>query len=134
MARARSTRAGFQSIPKLVFPGGALIGCTAGFLNVPKIKGSHTAMKSGMLAAEAAFEALGAGRGDATSSTAYPAALKNSWVWDELKRVAQHPPGLPSGPLPAVSPMPALDTYLFRGHAPWTLHHTPDYSQLMKAQ
>src|SRR5439155_8024891 len=70
---------GFQSIPKLTFPGGALIGCTAGFMNVPKIKGSHTAMKTGMLAAEAAFEALGGNAGAQVRQ-----ALEQSWVWDEL--------------------------------------------------
>jgi electron-transferring-flavoprotein dehydrogenase len=121
---------GFQSIPKLVFPGGALIGCTAGFMNVPKIKGSHTAMKSGMLAAEAAFEALG--KDTPVELDSYPAALKKSWVWKELKAVRNIRPafhlGLAGGLLGS-----ALDTYIFRGHAPWTLHHTPDYSKLMKA-
>jgi electron-transferring-flavoprotein dehydrogenase len=120
---------GFQSIPKLVFPGGALIGCTAGFMNVPKIKGSHTAMKTGMLAAEAAFEALGRESGELDS---YPEALKKSWVWAELKSVRNVRPafhlGLAGGLLGS-----AIDTYIFRGHAPWTLHHTPDYSKLMKA-
>ncbi len=120
---------GFQSIPKLVFPGGALIGCTAGFMNVPKIKGSHTAMKTGMLAAEAAFEALGREAGELDS---YPQALKKSWVWAELKAVRNVRPafhlGLAGGLLGS-----AIDTYIFRGHAPWTLHHTPDYSKLMKA-
>ncbi|QAY78604.1 electron transfer flavoprotein-ubiquinone oxidoreductase [Sphingosinicella sp. BN140058] len=77
---------GYQAIPKLVFPGGALIGCSAGFVNVPRIKGSHTAMKSGMLAAEAAFEAIAAERtGDALD--AYDTALHASWVADELKMV-----------------------------------------------
>ncbi len=61
MARARSRKGGLQSVPKLVFPGGALVGCAAGFMNVPRIKGSHNAMKTGMLAAEAAFAALGEG-------------------------------------------------------------------------
>ncbi len=75
---------GLQSIPKLVCPGGALIGCTAGFMNVPKIKGSHTAMKTGMLAAEAAFEALAEGREGTHELTAYPEALRDSWVWEEL--------------------------------------------------
>ena len=121
---------GFQSIPKLVFPGGALIGCTAGFMNVPKIKGSHTAMKSGMLAAEAAFEALG--NEAPVELDSYPAALKKSWVWKELKAVRNIRPafhlGLAGGLLGS-----ALDTYILRGHAPWTLHHTPDYSKLMKA-
>ena len=121
---------GFQSIPKLIFPGGALIGCTAGFMNVPKIKGSHTAMKTGMLAAEAAFEALA--QDEPGELIAYPERLKKSWVWTELKRVRNVRPafhlGLWGGLLSS-----ALDTYIFRGHAPWTLHHTPDYSKLMKA-
>ena len=77
---------GFQSVPKLFFPGGALIGCSAGFVNVPRIKGSHNAMKTGMLAAEAAFAALTAGRsGD--ELTAYEEAYRNSWVYTDLKRV-----------------------------------------------
>ncbi len=77
---------GFQSVPKLSFPGGALIGCTAGFLNVPRIKGSHTAMKSGMLAAEAAVEALAAGRAH-DELTAYQAGYENSWIYKELRGV-----------------------------------------------
>jgi electron-transferring-flavoprotein dehydrogenase len=121
---------GFQSIPKLIFPGGALIGCTAGFMNVPKIKGSHTAMKTGMLAAEATFDALA--QDEPGELIAYPERLKKSWVWTELKRVRNVRPafhlGLWGGLLGS-----ALDTYIFRGHAPWTLHHTPDYSKLMKA-
>src|SRR5690606_26370740 len=71
---------GLQSIPKLVFPGGALIGCSAGFVNLPRIKGSHNAMKTGMLGAEAAFEAVKAGRaGDELSS--YPEAFRKSWAY-----------------------------------------------------
>ena len=82
---------GLQSLPKLVFPGGALIGCSAGFLNVPRIKGSHTAMKSGMMAAEAAAEALAAQRaGD--ELTAYPEAFKASWVHEELRKVRNFEP------------------------------------------
>jgi electron-transferring-flavoprotein dehydrogenase len=80
------TEGGFQSVPKLVFPGGALIGCSAGFVNVPRIKGSHNAMKTGMLAAEAAFEALGAGR-EADTLDAYEEAYRNSWVYSDLKNV-----------------------------------------------
>jgi electron-transferring-flavoprotein dehydrogenase len=80
------TEGGFQSVPKLFFPGGALIGCSAGFVNVPRIKGSHNAMKTGMLAAEAAFAALGAGRaGDELSE--YETAYRSSWVYQDLKRV-----------------------------------------------
>src|SRR5882757_10800724 len=70
---------GYQSIPRLHFPGGALLGCSAGFVNVPKIKGSHNAMKSGMLATEAAFDALGAGR-EGDELTAYQTAFDSSWV------------------------------------------------------
>jgi electron-transferring-flavoprotein dehydrogenase len=80
------TEGGFQSVPKLTFPGGALIGCSAGFVNVPRIKGSHNAMKTGMMAAEAAFEALKAGR-SYDELTAYPAAYEKSWVYTDLKRV-----------------------------------------------
>jgi len=80
------TEGGFQSVPKLTFPGGALIGCSAGFINLPRIKGSHNAMKSGMMAAEAAFEAIGAGRtGD--ELTAYTTAYESSHVYTDLKRV-----------------------------------------------
>jgi electron-transferring-flavoprotein dehydrogenase len=121
---------GFQSIPKLTFPGGALIGCTAGFMNVPKIKGSHTAMKSGMLAAEAAFEALGSS--EPIELDSYTERLKKSWVWPELKAVRNIRPSFHLGLLGGLAGS-ALDTYLFRGHAPWTLHHTPDYTKLMKA-
>jgi electron-transferring-flavoprotein dehydrogenase len=87
---------GLQSVPKLVFPGGALIGCAAGFVNVPRIKGSHTAMKSGMLAAEAAFGALAAGRaGD--ELTAYPEAWRKSWAWQDLHKVRNVKPALKHG-------------------------------------
>jgi electron-transferring-flavoprotein dehydrogenase len=80
------TEGGLQSVPKLVFPGGALIGCAAGFVNVPRIKGSHNAMKTGMLAAEAAFAALGEGReGDELGR--YVAAWRESWVYRDLARV-----------------------------------------------
>ena len=82
------TEGGLQSVPKLYFPGGALIGCSAGFVNVPRIKGSHNAMKTGMLAAEAAFAALAAGRaGDELE--AYEKAYENSWVYEDLKPGAQ---------------------------------------------
>ena len=95
-ARALS-EGGFQSIPKLVFPGGALIGDTAGFLNVPKIKGTHTAMKSGMVAAEAAFAALA--EGEAPELTAYPALLEQELGLGRAARRAQHPAGVPLGPV-----------------------------------
>jgi electron-transferring-flavoprotein dehydrogenase len=85
------TEGGWQSIPKLTFPGGALIGCSAGFVNLPRIKGSHNAMKTGMLAAEAAFDAVTNGRqGD--ELVAYPEAFKKSWVAKELKQVRNAKP------------------------------------------
>ena len=90
---------GWQAVPKLVFPGGALIGCSAGFVNVPRIKGSHTAMKSGMLAADAVAEAIGAGRGGDTLD-AYPAAIEESWIASELKIVRNAEPAVARfGPL-----------------------------------
>ncbi|MBV8467623.1 MAG: electron transfer flavoprotein-ubiquinone oxidoreductase [Burkholderiales bacterium] len=85
---------GLQSIPKLVFPGGALIGCSAGFVNVPRIKGSHNAMKTGMLAAEAAFDAVAAGSNGHDELIAYPQKLRASWVWDDLDRVRNVKPSL----------------------------------------
>jgi electron-transferring-flavoprotein dehydrogenase len=94
-ARAIS-EGGLQSIPKLVFPGGALIGDAAGFLNVPRIKGTHTAMKTGMLAAEAAFAALAQGRAH-DALTAYPEAFRKSWVYEELHKVRNVKPGLKWG-------------------------------------
>jgi len=118
---------GFQAIPQLSFPGGLLIGCAAGFLNVPKIKGSHTAMKSGMVAAETVFRQL-----QGESGADYRTALEASWIWDELRRVRNIRPGFRWGLLPGLAHA-ALDTYLFRGRAPWTLRHTPDYAHLKRA-
>jgi electron-transferring-flavoprotein dehydrogenase len=118
---------GFQSIPLLDFPGGALIGCAAGFVNVPKIKGSHTAMKSGMAAAEAVFARLG---GDERASV--QAALEHSWVWDELRQVRNIRPSFRLGTLAGLA-YSALDTYLLRGRAPWTFHNHADYAQTARA-
>ncbi|MDG4549562.1 MAG: electron transfer flavoprotein-ubiquinone oxidoreductase [Candidatus Contendobacter sp.] len=129
-ARAISA-GGFQSIPKLTFPGGALIGDTAGFLNMPKIKGTHTAMKSGMVAAEAVFAAVAAGRG-ADEVTDYPEKLRQSWLWEELYLVRNVKPSFSWGLWAAIA-YSALDTYIFRGKAPWTFHHKPDHVKLKKA-
>lgn len=85
------TEGGYQSVPKLAFPGGALIGCSAGFVNLPRIKGSHNAMKTGMLAAEAAFDALQAGRSH-DELTAYQSAYDKSWVAKELRKVRNTKP------------------------------------------
>ena len=130
-ARALS-EGGLQSLPHLHFPGGGLIGDCAGFLNVPKIKGTHTAMKSGMLAADAAFDSL-VKMPDAPSLEAYPAAFEKSWLHDELHKVRNIRPSFRWGLFPALA-YAAIDTYLFRGNAPWTLaHHGADHEQLKKA-
>jgi electron-transferring-flavoprotein dehydrogenase len=89
---------GLQSVPKLTFPGGVLIGCSAGFVNVPRIKGSHNAMKTGMMAAEAAFAALQGGSEGHDALTAYETAYKNSWVYQDLYKVRNVKPGLKFGP------------------------------------
>jgi len=122
---------GLQAIPRLVFPGGAIIGCAAGFLNVPKIKGTHTAMKSGMLAAEAVAEALAGGAPDVLE--AYPSALERSWVWAELRRARNIRPAFARFGLWGGLAYSALDTYLLRGRAPWTLSHHPDHDSLEEA-
>jgi electron-transferring-flavoprotein dehydrogenase len=122
---------GFQSIPKLTFPGGVLVGCAAGFMNVPKIKGTHTAMKSGMLAAESLFAAL-AGAAPVAEATAYEAALRASWVYEELRAVRNIRPAFRRG-LWAGLANAALDTYVFRGRAPWTFHHRADHESLRRA-
>jgi electron-transferring-flavoprotein dehydrogenase len=128
-ARAIS-EGGFQSIPKLTVPGGMLIGDTAGMLNVPKIKGSHTAMKSGMTAAEALFEHLRTAGG--SEVVGYPERLRHTWLWDELYRVRNIRPSFRWGLLPALA-YSALDTFVLRGKAPWTLHHHSDHTQLKGA-
>jgi electron-transferring-flavoprotein dehydrogenase len=115
------TAGGLQSLPKLVFPGGALIGCDAGFLNMSRIKGSHAAIKSGMLAAEAAFEALGANR-QHDELSAFPAAFEQSWLHEEL-HVARNVKQWLSKGLYLGAVMTGIDQIVFRGKAPWTLHH-----------
>src|SRR5262249_55063099 len=130
-ARALS-EGGLQAIPKLVFPGGALIGDCAGFLNVAKIKGTHTAMKSGMCAAEAGFETLRSGT-EPPVLDGYPERLRSRWLWDELRRVRNIRPSFHWGLFPALA-YSALDTYLLRGSAPWTLRHRPDNESLVKAR
>ncbi len=131
-ARAISA-GGLQALPKLTFPGGALVGDAAGFLNVPKIKGSHTAMKSGMLAAESIVALLKEKDQERSNeAAAYPASLKKSWLWDELFRARNLKPAFKWGLWPAMA-YAALDTYLLRGRAPWTLHHKPDHLTLKPA-
>jgi electron-transferring-flavoprotein dehydrogenase len=126
------TSGGLQSLPRVVFPGGALIGDEAGFLNASRIKGSHCAIKSGMLAAEAAFSAIKAGRAQ-DELTAYPDAFRSSWLYEELYRARNFKPWMAKGLLLG-SMMFGIDQVLFRGKAPWTLHHKgPDHAQTRPA-
>ena len=122
---------GLQSIPDLVFPGGALIGDAAGFINVPKIKGTHTSMKSGMLAAEAVAGAIAGGPAELK---AYPNLLRRSWVWDELSGVRNIRPAFAKFGMWGGLAYAGLETYVFRGKAPWTMHHRhSDNETLMDA-
>ncbi len=115
------TAGGLQSLPKTVFPGGALIGCDAGFLNTSRIKGSHGAIKTGMLAAEAAFAALGAGR-QHDELNSYPEAFKASWLHEELYVARNFKPWMSKG-LYLGTVMTGIDQMVFKGKAPWTLRH-----------
>lgn len=121
---------GFQSLPKLTFPGGVLIGDTAGFLNVPKIKGNHTAMKSGMVAAESLLELLGSDAYGA-ECIAYPSNLEQSWIWPELKAVRNIRPGFHRGLWLGL--INAAWETLTRGLSPWTLRNHADHAQMDKA-
>ena len=130
---ARSiTAGGLQSLPRLVFPGGALIGDEAGFLNAARTKGSHGAIVSGTLAAEACFAALTAGR-SSDELTEFPDAFRNSMLFDELHRARNFKPWMAKG-LALGSVMFGIDQMLFGGKAPWTLHHAAaDHTKLKKA-
>lgn len=123
---------GWQSLPKLTFPGGVLAGDAAGFLNVPKIKGIHTAMESGMLAAEACFEALSSENFQTRELHNYPAKVKASWLEDELYRVRNIRPGFKYGLIPGLLNA-AFETYISKGRSPWTLNNHADHLQLKKA-
>jgi electron-transferring-flavoprotein dehydrogenase len=122
---------GYQAIPRLVFPGGALIGCSAGFVNVPRIKGTHTAMKSAMLAAEAAFEAIANDRSSDVLET-YPPELHKSWVGTELHKVRNAQPAVAHWGGTAGTLYAGLDLWLNQLGigVPWTLGLSPDHSAL----
>lgn len=124
---------GLQSIPKLVFPGGALIGCSAGFLNVPRIKGTHTAMKSGMMAAEAAFAAVAAGRAQDELS-AYPQAFEASWVHSELSTVRNVVPLVKKFGDLMGSGLAGVTMWLesWGVKMPFTMKHKPDHESLWR--
>jgi len=129
-ARALSA-GGLQALPKLTFPGGCLIGDDAGFLVASRIKGTHSAIKSGMMAAEACFDAIAAGRaGD--ELTEYPRKFRESWLYDELYRARNFKPWMSKG-LYAGSLLFGIDQNLFRGKAPWTLRLHPDHEKLKPA-
>ncbi len=124
---------GLQCLPKMTLPGGLLIGCEAGTLNMPKIKGTHTAMKSGMIAAEVAFDALSKGSVGQGDLSAHAVAFENSWVHEELRRARNVRPafkwGLIGGTL-----YTGIDQILLRGKAPWTLRHAHvDHETLLPA-
>ncbi|GAA4019416.1 electron transfer flavoprotein-ubiquinone oxidoreductase [Actimicrobium antarcticum] len=124
------TAGGLQSLPKLTFPGGVLIGCDAGFLNTSRIKGSHAAMKTGMLAADAAFAALAEAR-QFDELTSYPEAFEQSWLHEELHVARNFKPWMSKGLLTGAL-MVGIDQIVFRGKAPWTLHHTHADHECMK--
>lgn len=130
-ARALS-EGGIQSMPKLTFPGGALIGDTAGFLNVPKIKGTHAAMKSGLLAAEAVAEAMA--NGSPAEPASYTEKFEASWLHPELHGARNIRPAFAKLGLFGGIAYSALDTFVLRGRAPWTLHHAhADHEGLTRA-
>ena len=126
------TAGGLLSLPKLVFPGGALVGCEAGFLNASRIKGSHAAIKSGMMAADAAFDALVAER-SADELSAYPAAFEASWLHVELNKARNFKQWFKKGRTVATL-MTGVEQFVLKGNIPWTIHRTkPDYACLQPA-
>ncbi|WP_300647544.1 electron transfer flavoprotein-ubiquinone oxidoreductase [Paenalcaligenes sp.] len=130
---ARSlTAGGLLALPKFVFPGGAMVGCEAGFLNASRIKGSHAAIKSGMLAAEAAFEAIRSGR-QQDELNAYPHAFERSWLYDELNKARNFKQWFKKGRTVGTL-MTGIEQLIFKGKMPWSLKNTkPDYAYLQPA-
>ncbi|RYF79058.1 MAG: electron transfer flavoprotein-ubiquinone oxidoreductase, partial [Comamonadaceae bacterium] len=126
------TAGGLLSLPKTVFPGGALVGCEAGYLNASRIKGSHAAIKTGMLAADAAYEAIQAGR-QHDELAAYPTAFENSWLHTELYRARNFKQWFKKG-LTVGTLMTGIEQFVLRGHIPWTIHRTEaDHKRLKPA-
>lgn len=123
---------GWQSIPKLTFPGGMLIGCAAGLLNVAKIKGTHTAMKSGMLAAESIFSAILADK-NSNEIVSYAENIQQSWIYKELYLVRNVRPAFHQGLWIGLC-YSAFDQYILRGKAPWTFHYKADHLCLKPAK
>jgi len=116
---------GLQSIPKLTFPGGALIGCTAGFLNVPKVKGTHTAMQSGIVAADSIIDQLNTKEGidNGVEITQYEKNMEKSWVYEELNQVRNIHPSFKAGFIPGII-YSGLTSFILKGREPWTFHNT----------
>ena len=126
------TAGGLLSLPKTVFPGGALVGCDAGYLNASRIKGSHAAIKTGMLAAEAAYDALQAGRSHDELS-AYPEAFENSWLHTELNKARNFKQWFKKGRTVGTL-MTGVEQFVLRGHVPWTLRRAAaDHTYLKPA-
>jgi electron-transferring-flavoprotein dehydrogenase len=126
------TAGGLLSLPKTVFPGGALVGCDAGYLNASRIKGSHAAIKTGMLAAEAAYEALQAGR-QHDELSAYPEAFESSWLYTELNKARNFKQWFKKGRTVGTL-MTGVEQFLLRGHVPWTIRRTAaDHTYLKPA-
>jgi electron-transferring-flavoprotein dehydrogenase len=126
------TAGGLLSLPKTVFPGGALIGCEAGFLNASRIKGSHAAIKTGMLAANAAYQAITEGR-QHDELEAYPEAFRHSWLYDELNKARNFKSWFKFGLVPATL-MNGFEQFVLRGRMPWTVHRDkPDHAYLKPA-
>ncbi|MEQ1438285.1 electron transfer flavoprotein-ubiquinone oxidoreductase [Fontimonas sp. SYSU GA230001] len=127
-------KGGFNSLPKMVFPGGALVGCDLGTMNFAKIKGSHTAMKSGMIAAEAVAEALLAGDAGGKALDSYPAKFKASWLYDELYRSRNFGPALHKFGALIGGAINYIEQNWFGGRFPWTFHDLkPDHATLRPA-
>ena len=126
------TAGGLLSLPKTVFPGGALVGCEAGYLNVSRIKGSHAAIKTGMLAAEAAYAAVTAGR-QHDELASYPEAFEKSWLYTELRKARNFKAWFKKG-LTVATVMNGIEQFLLKGNVPWTLHRDkPDHAYLKPA-
>ncbi len=126
------TAGGLLSLPKTIFPGGALVGCEAGYLNVSRIKGSHAAIKTGMLAAQAAFDAIGQGR-QHDALEAYPQAFEKSWLYTELNKARNFKAWFKKG-LMVATVMNGIEQFVLRGNIPWTLRRDkPDHAYLLPA-
>jgi electron-transferring-flavoprotein dehydrogenase len=126
------TAGGLLSLPKTVFPGGALVGCEAGYLNASRIKGSHAAIKTGMMAADAAYDAITSGR-QHDELSAYPAAFEKSWLYTELNKARNFKQWFKKGRTIATL-MTGIEQFLLKGRMPWTLHRTkPDHVYLKPA-